>query len=72
MAGREEKNIKQKISAENLVKAIKKPFAQYIPKEKIISYIKENIQNRKAEGAEERSIVVIMGAGDIYKLIDNL
>ena len=72
VAGREDKGIKEKISAEKLVKKIKKSNVSYIKKEKIVSYIKENIQGGEAEGAEERSIIVIMGAGDIYKIIEKL
>jgi len=61
VAGREEKRIKEKISSEKLIKAIKKPQAIYIPTlGETKNYLKKNLQ-----GGE---VVIIMGAGDIYKL----
>jgi len=60
VAGREEKEIKEKVSSEKLIKAIKRAFAIYLPKEKIIDYLKKNLR-----GGE---VVIIMGAGDIYNL----
>jgi len=62
VAGREDKNIKKKVSPQKLVEAIKKPYALYLPKNKIVDYLKKNIKNKE--------VVIIMGAGDIYKLID--
>ena len=61
--GRENKNIKKKVSSEKLIKAINRPEAIYLPKEKIIKYLQENLQ-----GGE---MVIIMGAGDIYQIISN-
>ena len=60
VAGREEKKIKEKISAKKIVQAISNSSTIYLPKEKIIDYLKENLK-----GGE---IVIIMGAGDIYNL----
>jgi len=60
VAGREEKKIKKKIDAAKIVNVIKKPWALYLPKVKIIDYLKESLK-----GGE---IVIIMGAGDIYNL----
>ncbi len=57
--GREEKEIKQKISAEELVQIIDKDSATYMTKEKIIDFLKENLKGEE--------IVIIMGAGDIYE-----
>ena len=62
VAGREEKEIKKKINSEKLVKAVNKNWVIYLPKKKIINYLKKNLK-----GGE---VVVIMGAGDIYKLVD--
>jgi len=60
VAGREEKEIKQKVNSEKLIKAIKKPWAIYLPKKKIVNYLNRNLQ-----GGE---VVIVMGAGDIYEL----
>jgi UDP-N-acetylmuramate--alanine ligase len=61
VAGREEKKIKEKIDSKKLVKEVEKENVIYLPKEKIINYLKKNL-----EGGE---VVMIMGAGDIYNLI---
>ena len=63
VAGREEKQIKKKVSSEKLVRAIKKKSVIYLPKEKILNYLKENLGSRE--------VLIIMGAGDIYKLVDS-
>jgi len=60
VAGREEKEIKQKVNSEKLIKAIEKPWAIYLPKKKIVNYLNRNLQ-----GGE---VVIVMGAGDIYEL----
>jgi len=60
VAGRENKTIKEKINSKKLIKEID-GNGIYLPKQKIIGYLKKNL---KGEG-----IVIIMGAGDIYKLI---
>ncbi len=60
VAGREEKKIKERINSRKLIGAIKKFWATYLPKREIIEYLKKNLQ-----GGE---VVIIMGAGDIYKL----
>ena len=63
VAGREETKIKKKVSSEKLVRAVKKKSVIYLPKEKILNYLKENL------GSGE--VLIIMGAGDIYKLVDS-
>ncbi len=63
VAGRETPEIRKKISAEKLVKVIKKSFAIYLPKEKILGFIKNNLSNIE--------VLIIMGAGDIYQLVDS-
>jgi len=63
VAGREEKKIKEGVSSEKLIKAIKSKKALYIPTiEKTANFLKENLRGRE--------VVMIMGAGDIYKLCD--
>ena len=62
--GREDKKIKKKVSSEKLVKKIKKANVIYLSKKKILNYLKKNLEGKE--------IVIIMGAGDIYKLSENL
>ena len=62
VAGREEKGIREKVSSKKMVEEIDKAWVGYLPKSKIKNYLK-----RSLKGGE---IVVIMGAGDIYTLID--
>jgi len=65
VAGREEKKIKEKINSEKLIKAIKSPKALYISTfEEVAEYLKKNLLGEE--------VVVIMGAGSIYKLVDFL
>ncbi len=64
VAGRENTEIKKKVNSEKLVKAIKKNSVIYLPKEKVIDYLNKNLK-----GGE---VVIIMGAGDIYKIIEGL
>ncbi len=61
VAGREEKRIKKKISSEKLVETINKGGV-YLPKGEIVRYLKENLNGSEA--------IIIMGAGDIYKLCE--
>jgi len=60
VAGREEKNVRNKVSSEKLVKAVKKANVVYLPKDEIESFLKKNVQNGE--------VLMIMGAGDIYNL----
>ncbi len=64
VAGREEKTIKKEINSEKLVKAINKSSVIYLSKEKIVSYLKSKVKRGE--------VVIIMGAGDIYKLCEEL
>ena len=58
VAGREDKEIKKKVSSKILVNGIKK--AMYISNiKKTIDYLKKNLKSEEA--------VIVMGAGDIYK-----
>jgi len=63
VAGRGERKIKEKMNSKKLIKAIDNPWTLYLPKEKIIKYLKKNLHGGEA--------VIIMGAGDIYKLVDS-
>ena len=58
VAGREEKEIKEKINSQKLVEAVSKDSVIYISKEKIIDFLKQNLK-----GGE---VVIVMGAGNIY------
>ncbi len=60
VAGREEKNINQKISSEILVKKIGKKNVQYMPMNVAEKFVKENIKSGE--------VLIIMGAGSVYKL----
>lgn len=62
VAGREEKNISSKVSSLNLVKKIEKKNVRYINLGNAEHFVKENIK--------KGNVLVIMGAGDIYRLAD--
>jgi UDP-N-acetylmuramate--alanine ligase len=62
VAGREEKEIKKKVSSEKLVKAINQKETIYISSiEKTANYLKKNLRGRE--------VIIVMGAGNIYKLV---
>lgn len=58
--GRESQEIKKKVNSQKLVKAINQPEVEYIERSNLKAYIKKHIK--------DIDILVIMGAGDIYKL----
>jgi UDP-N-acetylmuramate--alanine ligase len=66
VAGRETKQLKKQVSSQKLARAIKKNFKSTLylslPLENIARYLKENLKGKE--------VVVVMGAGDIYKLVD--
>ncbi len=62
VAGREEKKIKKEVSAEKLVRAVNRKKVIYLPTEKIVGFVKKNLP--------QDAVLIIMGAGDIYKLIN--
>ncbi len=64
VAGRELKGIKKKVSSRKLIEAINAPWAIYLPERDIISYLKKNLKGKE--------LVIVMGAGDIYKLTEQL
>ena len=61
VAGREEREIKKRVGSEKLVEAVNRKNVIYLPKEKTLDYLKENIS--------EFEVLIIMGAGDVYKLV---
>ena len=72
VAGREDKEIKKKVSSKKLVESIKykvsskkKEEILYIPTMKeTTNYLRKNLQGKE--------VVIIMGAGNVYKLVDLL
>lgn len=64
VAGREEQELKKKITSKKLAKLINRKKVIYLPTEKLLAYIKENLS--------KIDVLIIMGAGDIYKLVDSL
>jgi len=50
----------KKVNSQKLVKATNRENTIYLPKRKIINYLKKNLK-----GGE---VVIFMGAGDIYEL----
>jgi UDP-N-acetylmuramate--alanine ligase len=64
VAGREKKEIKEKVNSKKLVKAVNSENVIFLQKQKIIDYLKKNLK-----GGE---VVIIMGAGDIYDLANIL
>ena len=64
VAGREEKKISGEVSAQSLVKKVGKRTVIYLPTKEIPSYMQQRVKRG--------DVVVVMGAGDIYTLIDRL
>jgi len=67
VAGRENKKIKEEVNSKKMIEAINKKsglssfgVGVYLPKEEILKYLKKSLEGRE--------VVIIMGAGDIYKL----
>ncbi|MFH1780745.1 MAG: Mur ligase family protein [Candidatus Nealsonbacteria bacterium] len=60
VAGRENKKTRQKVDSQKLVKAVNQKSVSYLPKDKIVPYLKKEVQ--KGE------VLIIMGAGDIYQI----
>lgn len=63
VAGREEKKITKKINSRELVRKIRRRNIQYLPVDQAQIYVKKNIANG--------DVLIIMGAGDIYKLAEH-
>ncbi|MGA2417664.1 MAG: UDP-N-acetylmuramate--L-alanine ligase [Candidatus Staskawiczbacteria bacterium] len=62
VAGREVKEIKQEVSSKNLVKEIDRNTIVYSSLSELENHIKEKVKSG--------DVLIIMGAGDIYKLAD--
>jgi len=60
VAGRESEKIKRKVNSQKLVKAINKNSVSYLPKNKIVPYLKKEVKPGE--------VLIIMGAGDIYQI----
>ena len=64
VAGREEAKISQKVSSKQLAEAVKKPSVIYLPIEKVVAYLKNNLKPGQ--------VLIVMGAGDIYNILPEL
>lgn len=62
VAGREKKSINAEVSSQLLVDKVNKKSVSYLPFDQVEKYIKENIKSGE--------VLIIMGAGDVYKLAD--
>lgn len=62
VAGREVKEISQDVSSKKIVDKVAKDTVIYLSVENITEYLKKNMQTG--------DVLVVMGAGDIYKLAD--
>jgi len=63
VAGREEIKINQSINSKKLVEKVAKKNVKYMPVNEAEKFVKENLKNGE--------VLIIMGAGDIYKLCKN-
>jgi len=64
VAGREEKKITKKVSSPKLVAAVNKENVIYLPNKKILPFLNKSLSHGQ--------VLIIMGAGDIYLLAENL
>ncbi len=62
VAGREKGDIREKINSKKLADLVNKDHVIYIPQEEVRGYIEEN--------TSKEDIIVVMGAGDVYKILD--
>ncbi|KKP42831.1 MAG: UDP-N-acetylmuramate-L-alanine ligase [Parcubacteria group bacterium GW2011_GWA2_33_14] len=62
VAGREEKNINEKINSKVLVEKIARKNIHYMTLNEAEKFVKENIKSGE--------VLIIMGAGDVYKLVN--
>jgi len=63
VAGRENKEIKERVNAGKLAEDTKKESVVYVKKNNIIEYLKNNLNGEE--------IIIVMGAGDIYKIVND-
>ncbi len=64
VAGREEKEIRKRVNSEKLTEAIKRKSVIYVKNENVLKYLKDNLP--------KNVVLIIMGAGDIYQLVNSL
>jgi UDP-N-acetylmuramate--alanine ligase len=64
VAGREDETIKDRVNSQKLVANIGQSWAIYLPKDQLKGYLMENLP--------KDAVLIIMGAGDVYKLADEL
>lgn len=62
VAGREEKKISSGVSSQKLVEKINRKNVKYLPVDIAEAFVKSSVKNG--------DVVIIMGAGDIYKLVE--
>lgn len=62
VVGREEGDIKKRVSSKQMVEKVNKPEVIYLAKGKVKNYLEDNLQGNE--------VVIIMGAGDVYKILD--
>ena len=62
VAGREEKKTKKSVSSKKLAEKVSRKNVIYLPTPKIIDFVKNNFPRD--------GVLIIMGAGDIYKLVN--
>jgi len=60
VTGRESNQIRRKVNSQKLVKAIDKESVSFLPKDKIVPYLKKKVKSGE--------VLIIMGAGDIYQI----
>lgn len=64
VAGREETKIKKMVSSQKLVRAVNRENVVYLSAGKLLSFLKN--------GLSQNQVLIIMGAGDIYKLAEKI
>jgi len=64
VAGRESSSIKKRIDSKKLVKTIEREEVIYLNRTEVINHLKNQLKGEEA--------VLIIGAGDIYKLVEEL
>lgn len=77
VSGREEKEITREVNSKKLVEKINRKNVIYLSKDKIVNYLKNNLKgerlkkgNSRLSFRKETGVVIIMGAGDIYQLVE--
>ena len=66
VAGREEKGIIKNVNSQKLVEAICRKNVIYMPNEEILPFLRKNLKQKQIQ------VLIIMGAGDIYKIVGKI